>query len=400
MTELLATLAALVQEPEPQPASTSEVLDLRGNHLLHMDNRAAMAMIPPASLDFIYIDPPFASNATYQYRIALPGHTITREAYTDIWPNGLSSYLEFLVLRLATMKTLLKPGGSLCVHLDTHSSHYVKLALDAIFGPEQFINEVIWRYGKMSNTSRRFPQNHDTLLIYGASPQWYFQPIYPLPSEYRARFVRDLSGNRVLYGSVKHRKDKLIHRRVAARQRELGRSLHDDDVLFDFDSEGKVQDDVFTDISIIKGNAREGLGYATQKPVQLLQRLITAFCPPDGIVADFFCGSGSTGDAARMLGRSWVLADMGLPAIQTARLRLKAADYTFTRAPGLEAPAFEVHPDGRIRDFRLAALGLGPTDTDVVRELLATDPDALIAGTIGEVVIDVFGREARRGQVC
>ncbi len=397
MTDPLATLVSLVLGSKPQTAATGTLLDLQGNHLLHMDNHAAMAMIPPASLDFIYIDPPFASNATYQQRIALPGHTIVREAYTDTWPDGLSSYLEYLVPRLITMKGLLKPTGTLCVHLDTHSSHYVKIALDAIFGPDLFINEVIWRYGKMSNSSRRFPQNHDTLLLYGASTQWYFQSIYPLPSEYRARFARDLTGNRVLYGSVKHRKDKLLQRRIAARQRELGRPLHDDDVLFDFDTEAKVQDDVVTDISIIRGNAHEGLGYATQKPVQLLQRLIAAFCPPDGMVADFFCGSGTTGDAAHALGRRWLLADIGLPAIQTARLRLQRADYTFTRAPGLEPATFEVDPDGRIRDFHLHALNLAPADAAAVEHLLATDPGALIAGTIGETVIDVFGREARRG---
>jgi hypothetical protein len=158
-----------------------------------------------------------------------------------------------------------------------------------------------------------------------------------------------------------------------------------------------VQNDVFTDISIIRGNAREGLGYATQKPVQLLQRLVSAFCPPDGIVADFFCGSGTTGSAAQALGRRWLLADIGLPAIQTARLRLQQVEYTFARAPGLEPPGFDVYFDGRIRDFRPDALDLAPADAAVVRELLVTDPDVLIAGTTCETVIDVFGREARLG---
>jgi hypothetical protein len=131
--------------------------------------------------------------------------------------------------------------------------------------------------------------------------------------------------------------------------------------------------------------------------VQLLQRLVAAFCPPDGIVADFFCGSGTTGAAAQALGRRWLLADIGLPAIQTARLRLHQADYTFTRAPGLEPPTYDVYPGGGIRDFRLEALGLAPIDAAAVEDLLATNPDALIAGTIGGTVIDVFGREARRG---
>lgn len=395
MSDPLNTLAALVQEYRNTPAAArgSETLSPEGNHLLHMDNLAAMAMIAPASLDFVYIDPPFASNATYHQRIDLPGHSIVREAYTDVWPDGLSSYLRFLFPRLAAIKPLLKPTGSLCVHLDNHSSHYIKLALDSIFGSELLINEVIWRYGKMSNTSKRFPQNHDTLLIYGASPQWYFQPQYTLPSEYRARFERDLTGNKLLYGTVKHRRDKLIHRRISARERELGRDLQDDDVLFDFDSERKAQDDVFTDISIIKGNAREGLGYATQKPKQLLQRLISAYCPPEGTVADFFCGSGTTGDAAGSLGRSWILTDIGNPAIQTARLRLP--DHAFHRDPALAPTHFDIAPDGSIVDFRINDLNLPTADTDVVRRLLASDPDSLIAGIAGGTTIDKFGREAR-----
>ena len=396
MIDPLATLSALLRDiPAPLPAqNTAGSPPLEGNALLHMDNLAAMTMIPPGSIDFIYIDPPFASNATYQQRIVLPGHTIVREAYTDIWPQGLSSYLEFLVPRLIAMRPLLKPTGSICVHLDTHSSHYVKIALDAIYGPDQLINEVIWRYGKMSNTSRRFPQNHDTLLVYGATPAWYFQPQHTLPSEYRARFGRDLTGNQVLYGTVKHRADKLIHRRIAARTHQLARALRDDDVLFDFDTERKAQDDVFTDISIIKGNAHEGQGYATQKPLKLLQRLIAAYCPPGGIVADFFCGSGTTGAAAQALGRSWLLGDIGLPAIQTARLRLIATEFAFHRAAHLAPATFVLAPDGGIADFRLDELRLDPADAEAVAHLLHTNPASLIAGTIGDTAIDVFGREA------
>ncbi len=397
MTDPLATLSALLRDIPGREAdqAPARLLPMNGNTLLHMDNLAAIAMIPSASIDFIYIDPPFASNATYHQRIALPGHTIVREAYTDIWPQGLSSYLEFLVPRLVAMRPLLKPTGSICVHLDTHSSHYVKIALDAIFGQEHLINEVIWRYGKMSNTSRRFPQNHDTLLIYGVTTDWYFQPQHTLPSEYRARFARDLSGNRVLYGTVKHRADKLIQRRITARTRQLQRDLQDDDVLFDFDTERKAQDDVFTDISIIKGNAREGQGYATQKPVHLLQRLIAAYCPPGGMVADFFCGSGTTGAAAQALERSWLLSDIGLPAIQTARLRLRSAPFAFHRPQDLTALAFSLAADGSIADFRLQDLKLNAADTSAIEHILATDPSALIAGTDGDTVIDVFGREAR-----
>lgn len=396
MRDPLTTLSDLLQKlplNAPEPDSTA-VLDDSRNQILHMDNLDAISQIPDESVDFLYIDPPFASNATYHQQIKIPGHTISRPAYTDLWEHGLSSYLEFLVPRLVAMKPLLKPTGSICVHLDNHGSHYVKLAMDAIFGADRLINEVIWRYGKMSNTRRRFPQNHDTLLIYAASDSWFFQPLYTQPSEYRTRFQRDLTGNRVLYGTVKHRSDKLIQRRITARHRELGRELTDDDVLFDFDTERKVQDDVFTDISIVRGNAHEGVGYDTQKPQKLLERLISALCPPEGTVADLFCGSGTTGAAAEALGRRWILADRGLPAIQTARMRLQDSQFDFRRDSALQPGTFEIDADGGIADFRVVDLGLTAVDREAVETCLIENPRALLAGRIDDTTIDVFGREA------
>lgn len=396
MHDPLSTLGKLLRNlpTGDQPPVKESPLSNTRNHILHMDNLAAMALAGERSIDFIYIDPPFASNASYHHRIRVPGHTMSRQAYTDQWEHGLSSYLEFLVLRLVQMKSLLKPTGSICVHLGNHSSHYVKVAMDAIFGSDRLINEVIWRYGKMSNTRRRFPQNHDTLLIYAASDEWYFQPVLNQPSEYRTRFQRDLTGNQVLYGTVKHRSDKLIQRRITAKQNELGRELIDDDVLFDFDSERKVQDDVFTDISIVRGNAHEGAGYDTQKPQKLLERLITALCPPEGVVADFFCGSGTTAAAAKALGRRWIVADKGLPAIQTTRVRMRDTHHDFHRDPDLLPGVFDVDFAGDILDFRINDLLLPGADLDAVLACLASDPQALISGRIGNTIIDVFGREA------
>lgn len=389
MRNPLQTLVELLSAPaEPLPAAST--VSRHENHVLHMDNLQAMARIPAASIDFIYIDPPFASDATYPQRLRVGDRTITRTAYTDRWPEGLSSYLAFLVPRLRAMQPLLAPTGSICVHLDTHSSHYVKLALDAIFGQDRMINEIIWRYGKMSNTGKRFPQNHDTLLVYAAGPGWYFRPVFSAPSEYRARFERDLRDNCVHYGDVKHRRDKLLLRRIAARQRELGRDLRDDDVLFDFDRERKVQDDVFTDISIIKGNAREGSGYATQKPVTLLERLIGAFSPEGGTIADFFCGSGTTAVAAHTLGRRFIVADIGQAAIETTRQRLQDIPYVFERA--VAADTFLISSDGRIVDFRIDQLGLSDQDAEYIRELVVSAPDLLLQKS--DPVRDVFGRDA------
>lgn len=396
MDNTLTTLIAMLQDP-PQPEAARPLTDpipATENGILHMDNLQAMGRIEPASLDFVYLDPPFASSATYYHQVKLPGHSISLPAYSDHWEDGVSGYLEFLIPRLIAVRPLLKPTGSICVHLDSRASHYVKIALDHLFGAHRLINEVIWRYGKMSNTSRRFPQNHDTLLIYGASEKWCFSPIYSQPSEYRTRFQRDLTGNRVLYGTVKHRSDKLIQRRISARTRELGRDLIDSDVLFDFDIEKKVQEDVFTDISIVRGNAHEGVGYDTQKPQKLLERLISAFCPADGTVADFFGGSGTTAAAAAALNRRWILAERGTAAIQKTRLRLQEFPHRFERDPALAPRMFLVDDQGEIADFRLNDLQLAEKDREAVERCLQATPEALIAGRLDETIIDVFGREA------
>lgn len=243
-------------------------------------------------------------------------------AYSDTWSDGSASYIAMMTPRLILMHELLANSGSLCIHLDWHVGHYMRLILDELFGAENFVNEVVWRYGKMSNATRKFPQNHDTLLIYARSSNYYFSPIRVADSEYKVRFMRYLTGNKVYYGTVKYSNDKLILLRVKKVAKELSRPLVDSDVLFDFDREFKTQDDVFYDISIVKGNAEENLQFDTQKPEKLVARLIEAYCPQDGMVADFFAGSGTTAAVAERLGLQWVVNDLGKPAVMISRKRL------------------------------------------------------------------------------
>ena len=164
------------------------------------------------------------------------------------------------------MRRALKPTGSLYLHCDPTASHYIKALLDTIFGNQQFRNEIIWRYGKMSSASKNFPSNHDYILRYSKGTEWTFNPLKGGESEYRARYLKYLTNNQVLYGTVKTSTDKLILGRVRKVQKQLDRPLQDDDVLFDFDREFKVQSDVIYE-SIIKGNSAERVGYPTQKPV-------------------------------------------------------------------------------------------------------------------------------------
>lgn len=308
------------------------------NRLIYGDNLLAMAALLAGDedtpslrgkVDMIYIDPPFDSKADYRTKIKLPGMTIDQGptvleqfAYSDTWSDGTASYLAMITPRLVLMRELLADTGSIYVHLDWHVGHYVKLVMDEIFGRENFVNEVIWRYGKMSNATRRYPQNHDTLFCYGRTTDYYFRPVRSADSEYKKRFSRWVVDNKVRYGAVAHSDDKLIKGRIRKVEKELGRDLVEDDVLFDFDREFKTQDDVFYDISIIKGNAAENLGFGTQKPEKLIDRLISASCPEGGLVADFFVGSGTTAAVAERTRRRWVVSDIGKPSIMVARKRL------------------------------------------------------------------------------
>lgn len=310
----------------------------RFNRLIYGDNLLAMAALLAGDdeapslrgkVDLIYVDPPFDSKADYRTKVQLPGATVEQRptvieqfAYGDAWSEGTASYLAMLTPRLVLMRDLLSDTGSMCVHIDWHVGHYVKLAMDEIFGSSNFTNELIWRYGKMSNATRRFPQNHDVILAYAKTEDHYFRPVKTAESEYKTRFERYLDNNQIKYGDVKNSSDKLILLRKRKVQKELGRPLADDDVLFDFGKEFKTQDDVFYDISIIKGNADENLQYDTQKPEKLAERIISAFCPEGGIVADFFGGSGTAAAVAERTGRRWITTDLGKPSVMIARKRL------------------------------------------------------------------------------
>ncbi len=308
------------------------------NKLIWGDNLLVMGSLLQTfagRIDLIYIDPPFAIGAdfTYAAQIGESGPSFVREqsvieekAYRDTWHEGTSSYLNMIRDRLVLMRDLLANDGTIYVHCDSTVNYLLRSIMDEVFGKSNFRNEVIWRYGKMSNTKKKFPANHDTILRYSKSESYTFNPIKEEESEYKKRFVRYLTDNRVLYGTVKTSKDKLITGRISKVRRQLGRALKDEDVLFDFNSEFKVQDDVFTNISIVKGNSRENLGYPTQKPLALVDRLIKASSNEGALIADLFCGSGTTLAAAENLNRRWIGCDLGRWSIHVTRKRLLEID--------------------------------------------------------------------------
>lgn len=266
------------------PGNTfSELLPTGHNRLLHGDCLQAMRALPDETFDTLYLDPPFFSEKDYHLHNGDPGSV---HSFSDTWDNGLHGYLDWLTVRLAEMRRLLKPEGALFVHLDWHAVHYVKLRLDGLFGYRNFQNEFIWYYSGGGASQRRFARKHDTVLYYTKSATaWKF---------YADRVRTPYKWTRG-------------QRRADGSARDYQR--------------GKLPDDVWQHHTVMPW-AEENLGYPTQKPEPLLERLLLATTDPEDVVGDFFCGSGTTLAVAQQHGRRWVGGDEARVSICLSAERL------------------------------------------------------------------------------
>jgi DNA modification methylase len=265
------------------PAGETSALFPDGRHRVILgDCLAVMRALSPALFDVLYLDPPFfTGKARHTSHDAPDAHP----SYADTWPEGLQGYLAWLEARLAEMHRLLKPEGVLLVHLDWHAVHYAKVILDRLFGYDRFQNEFIWYYSGGGASRRRFARKHDTILFYTKGDRWKFY----------ADRVREpykwTDGQRRADGSAR-----------------------------DY-SRGKLPDDVWEHHALLPW-ADEALGYPTQKPVALLERLLRPLTDPGDVVGDFFSGSGTTAVAAQRLGCRWLTVDESRPAVCVTAERL------------------------------------------------------------------------------
>ena len=260
-------------------------------------------------ISLIYIDPPFATGQDFNLKIQIgkDGKYINDIAYKDKWKEGLDSYLSFLYERLVKMKRLLAHNGSIYVHLDWHISHYVKVILDEIFGIKNFRNEIIWAYPAASVKTRHFfIRSYDTILFYSKSDDYVFNDDPNIYMEY---------SNRVKNALKKDEQGTFYYRGGSHNGRKLSRKVY---VI----QEGIFPRDVWNDIPYIRANTSEYQGFSTQKPERLLKRIILASTNEKDIVADFFCGSGTTLVVAEKLGRHWIGCDINKYAIHMARKRI------------------------------------------------------------------------------
>jgi len=268
---------------------------LEPNRLIWGDNLHVMRMLPTNSIDLIYIDPPFFSGANYN---VIFGDQNEVRSFTDIWEGGMPSYLIWFNARLLEMKRLLKPTGSIYVHLDWHASHYVKQELDKIFGYDNFRNEIVWcYYGASSPGQKQFPRKHDIIFWYSKSDQWKF----------------NADDVRIPYKSSTLQRAKTTPTSIFHGIRTK-RTLH---------SEGKIAED-YWDIPAVVSTAKERIGYPTQKPEALLQRIIKASSDEGDVVADFFCGGGTTAMVAQKLNRRWITCDQSRVAVAITQGRLES----------------------------------------------------------------------------
>jgi len=265
---------------------------MKTNVLYYGDNLEVMHKhIPDDSIDLIYIDPPFFSSKAYE---VIYGDTKEVRMFEDRWKGDVYHFVSWMEPRLAQMHRVLKPTGTIYVHLDWHAVHYIKVAMDKIFGYDNFLNEIIWHYRRWSGAAKRFQKMHDSILFY--AKKYGEQKFNVLYTPYTPKSLE---------------RKQHYHTRIKG----------DDVYVTSISKKGVRENDVWM-IPILNSQAKERLGYPTQKPEALLKRIIEASSDSGDIVADFFCGCGTTLAVAQLLGRKWIGCDVSPTALKLVKQRL------------------------------------------------------------------------------
>lgn len=261
------------------------------------DNLSYMVDFPSESIDLVYLDPPFFSGRDYKVVYGVCGETRT---FTDTWKEGIDAYLYWLKERIIQLHRILKPTGTIFLHCDRHASHYIKVMMDTIFGPDNFLDEIIWQYHTSSGAPKKWlHRNHDTIFRYAArnaSLVTWNHPRVPWPESTLKKLQRDEHGNIYRYRS-------------------------DTNKRYYINPEGKLDDDVW-DITFT-GRSNERVGYPTQKPIELLNKIVQSSSNRGDVVLDPFIGSGTTLVAAKELERKWIGIDSSFDAVQLAKKRVE-----------------------------------------------------------------------------
>jgi DNA modification methylase len=361
VTSAVLPFQSIEQIDEPRQKAMEQIASLFGadargrqstgwtNKLIWGDNKLVLSSLKngplrreieaAGGLKLIYIDPPFDVGADFSVDIEVgDGEVLTKEpsvieelVFRDTWGRGTDSWLSTIYERLCAMRDLLAPCGTIYVHCDWRVNSVLRLALDEIFGPERFLNEIIWCYSQGGRPEDAFPNKHDNLLFYSkGEPIIFNRDAIRIPYE----LLSEKSSSSFTKTDEAGRKYKEIY---GPGKKKLYRYYED---------EGKVPYDWWTDVPKMTGRTAasvegEYLAYATQKPEKLLERIIKASSNVGDLVADFFCGSGTTLAVAEKLGRKWIGCDLGRFGIHTTRKRMIGVQREL-KAAGKPYRSFEI----------------------------------------------------------
>lgn len=337
-----------IDEPRSETKKTSQMslFDTSGrqihgwtNKLIWGDNKLILSSLKNGSmrkeieaqggLKLIYIDPPFDVGADFSMNIEIGDETFTKQpsvieevAYRDTWGKGADSFIAMIYERLKLMHDLLADDGSIYVHCDYRVNSYLRMVLDEIFGKNNLVNEIIWAYGGPSPVKTAYPRKHDSILCYSKSENYKFKLQYgDLPKYLYERAKKDEYGRLWVDQNLGKLKQETIDQMMKegkvfkTKTGGLRRKQYLDEM------EGGQLFDVW-DLAIINSQAKEDVQYPTQKPELLIERIIKTSSNEGDLVADFFCGSGTTLAVAEKLGRKWIGSDLGRFGIHTTRKRM------------------------------------------------------------------------------
>lgn len=363
-------------------------MELKTNVLYYGDNLEILRKyIPDESVDLIYLDPPFNSQADYNVLFRETTGELSEaqiRAFSDTWHwdltaqrtyedivahgppqvakmisalrefvgrNDVMAYLVMMTARLVELRRVLKPTGSLYLHCDTTAGHYLKIVMDAIFGAQNFRNEITWKRTSAHNDPKRFGRIHDLLLFYSRSQDCVFNPVYSCydPAYLRAEFRQDEHGRWYkcedltaprhgpgrAYEWRGRRPSSSREWRLSLEEMERlftegrikvgkeGRPLLRGHIVYLDEKRGMPAQDLWTDVLRVGNTAKERLGFPTQKPLALLERIIRASSNEGDVVLDPFCGCGTAVVAAHKLNRRWIGIDITYLAITVMKERLQ-----------------------------------------------------------------------------
>ncbi len=387
-----------VDEPRAESSEQLGLFDERGrqrkgwtNKLIWGDNKLILSSLKNGplreeieaqdGLKLIYIDPPFDVGADFSMDIEIGGETLTKNpnileeiAYRDTWGKGADSFIAMIYERLILMRDLMAIDGSIYAHCDWRVSGFLRLVLDEVFGSDNFHNEIIWQRSSSGKTiSRNLSRDTDTIFWYSKSDKYIvnsvFKPLSPTTKAMYTRNDEDGRGNYRLYPLQKTASPgpettydyidnngktwkcpkkgwRMKYEKLKTLENENrlyleGNTLQEKAYWNERENEGKLANNLWDDIPNLQGTTAEILDYPTQKPEALLERIIEASSNEGDLVADFFCGSGTTAAVAEKLGRKWIVTDLGKFAIHTTRKRLIGVQRELKKE-GEDYRAFEI----------------------------------------------------------